>query len=332
MITALDHVMTTTPDSSARQDALADLGAAFDGATAALATGSASLAASIPVVVGIDQALARADEFMTALQPWLDAARPGETMRKDLAERQSRLASGGAEMKELRSLLDQLTRSDQELRAQAEERGRLQDEVSELQRIESAAIGLDQLRALRDQLVRRTAQLSRPVNEAEGALARAAEDVVIVAANQLEHVRARTRELLSEAAAADAGLSAELRLRQAEYDRLVGERNRVEADLADITTRLESESSGFEQVSQELSERIRQLQEWADANSAVRDDVPDADAAIGDRLDRVERELDEANRALRQALLMAETAWREDRKVRRVNVGALPVSMGEGEG
>ena len=57
------------------------------------------------------------------------------------------------------------------LRAQAEGNSRLQGEIEELRRIESAAVDLDQIRALRDQLAHRTAQVARQVKEAEDGLA-----------------------------------------------------------------------------------------------------------------------------------------------------------------
>ena len=68
--------MTTTPAPSVGQEALNDLGEAFGGAATALIERSASPAEAIRVVVNINRALARADEFLMALRPWLDAAAP----------------------------------------------------------------------------------------------------------------------------------------------------------------------------------------------------------------------------------------------------------------
>lgn len=258
--------------------------------TVRAADGSSSGAAAFVTLTALDDALSAAPAVAGAL-PWLmSAARPGDAIERQLADRTDALTALAAEVAADRATLDELAVREKELTARAAEHTELRRQVDELRRLERLVGALDVLAGQQDVIDARLKVLRALDNDADTTLRAGSEEVLRLTEQQLALVGSRTRTALDEAdlaqrslAEQEAALTRVVRELTEVTDRLTLIRDELGGSFAELRLR--------EQADRELAQALARFSGTTPVESAERSRVEQARAVIetiGERLAEAE--------------------------------------------
>ncbi|AZQ38085.1 hypothetical protein EJ357_35350 [Streptomyces cyaneochromogenes] len=212
---------------------------------------------ALTALFAMDDALTDALGLADALPGLLEAARPGESVKRRITELMDKLTAAAGRVTSERAALAEFLKKEEELRRCEVEHEKLRREVEEFRRLERLAEMRDQLRAQREALDTRFRELrARNLGALDEELRTAADALLQLTEEQLAVLEPRTRQALEQA------VSAQEVLANAEYDLSEGSHQlaadqdrleRIQAEQGKVFTSL----ARYAQADRELAQALR---------------------------------------------------------------------------